>query len=52
MKKVYCINNNCPFKSCDKHLKRCRSKKRKVCVANYDSVCREYISWLLNNSKD
>ena len=46
--KTYCINGNCPFKSCKKHLKHCRSKKRKVWVANYDGVCRKYISWLVN----
>ncbi len=46
--KTYCINKECPFKSCEKHLKHCRAKKRKVLVANYDGVCREYISWLLD----
>ena len=50
MKKVYCINNECPFKSCKKHIKHCRAKKSKVWVANYDGVCRDYISWLLDKS--
>lgn len=45
--KTYCINGNCPFKSCKKHLKHCRSKKRKILVDSYDSVCRDYISWLV-----
>lgn len=40
MKKVYCVNNECP----------CRAKKNKVWAANYDGVCRDYISWLLNKS--
>lgn len=48
--KTYCINGNCPFKSCKKHLKHCRSKKRKVWVANYDGVCRKYISWLVDEA--
>ena len=48
--KTYCINNNCPFISCNKHLKRCRANKRKICVANFDGVCREYISWLVDIS--
>ena len=48
--KTYCINKECPFKSCEKHLKHCRAKKRKVLVANYDGVCRDYISWLLDKS--
>ena len=47
MKKVYCINNECPFKSCNRHLTHCRAKKRKVWVANYDGVCSKYIGWLV-----
>ena len=46
--KTYCINNNCPFTSCKKHLKHCRAKKRKIKIANYDGVCRRYISWLVD----
>ena len=45
--KTYCINKECPFKSCEKHLKHCRAKKRKVLVANYDGVCREYIGYIV-----
>lgn len=47
MKKVYCINNECPFKSCKRHLTHCRAKKRKVWVANYDGICSKYIGWLV-----
>lgn len=50
MKKVYCINGDCPFKSCKKHLAHCRAKKRKVWVASYDGVCKKYISYLVNKS--
>ena len=45
--KTYCINNGCPFTSCEKHLKKCRAKKRKVSVANFDGVCKKYLRWLL-----
>ena len=47
MKKVYCINNNCPFKSCEKHLIHCRAKKRRIWVADYVGVCRIYIGWIV-----
>lgn len=47
--KVYCINKNCPFKSCKKHIKRCRAKTRKIWVANSDGVCKKYIRWLIDS---
>lgn len=46
--KTYCINGSCPFKSCKKHLKHCRAKKRKVYMANFDGVCRKYIGHLID----
>lgn len=49
--KTYCINYNCPFKSCGKHLKHCRAKKGKISVANYDGTCREYIAWLVGEAE-
>lgn len=43
---TYCINAECPFKDCERHLRR--AKSRFVSVANYDGVCRRYIGHLLN----
>lgn len=49
--KTYCINLGCPFKECDKHLNQIRNVERKdkyVKVAALDSVCRDYIGYLLD----
>lgn len=43
---TYCINSECPFRDCEKHLSKSRSKG-KVYVANYYSTCRRYITWVL-----
>lgn len=48
--KTYCINSDCPFKKCDKHLQQLKKLKDKsgyVKVASLDSVCRDYISYLI-----
>lgn len=44
---VYCRNNQCPFKDCDKHISKAKNLYE-VYVANFDGVCRRYISWLLD----
>jgi hypothetical protein len=49
--KTYCINLGCPFKECDKHLNQIRNvecKDKYVKVAALDSVCRDYIGYLLD----
>lgn len=48
--KVYCCNNNCPFKDCDKHLNNVRNlaKQTVISVANLDGVCKRYISHLVD----
>ena len=49
--KTYCVNNNCPFKKCDKHLwqlKKVKDKSGYVKVANFDGVCKDYLSYLLD----
>ena len=43
---TYCINSECPFRDCEKHLTKSRGKG-KVYVANYYGVCRRYITWVL-----
>lgn len=45
--KTYCINNDCPFKDCDKHLSQSKIKKGIIKVANFDGVCKRYLSYLL-----
>lgn len=46
---VYCSNGNCPFGDCKKHLKNLaeRNIKERICVADFDGVCRRYIGWLV-----
>ena len=52
---TYCINNLCPFKECERHpskiSKAAIKGKGDVSVANYDGVCRKYISYLVNEAK-
>lgn len=43
---TYCINAKCPFKDCERHLRR--AKSRIVSVANFDGVCRRYIDHLMD----
>ena len=53
--KVYCINEDCPFTDCDKHLIQLsdvNSDDKYVTVANLDSVCRKYIGYLVNKQWD
>ena len=48
--KIYCVNTDCPFKQCDKHLrqlKKIKDKGQYVKVANLDSVCEDYLYYLL-----
>ena len=52
--KTYCVNIDCPFKKCDKHLQQLRKIKDKsqyVKVANLDSVCEDYLYYLLEEIK-
>ena len=54
-RKIYCINTTCPFTICEKHLNKLKPTKYKeayVKVADYDGVCRDYISYVLNNIKE
>ena len=53
--KAYCINCNCPFKKCDKHLsqlKKVKDKSKYVKVASLDSVCRDYLYYLLYEEEE
>ena len=43
---TYCINSECPFRDCEKHLSKSRSKG-KIYVANFDGICKRYITWML-----
>lgn len=53
--KTYCVNANCPFKKCDKHLQQLEnmdSKIEHINTANFDSVCRDYLYYLLNEIRE
>ena len=50
--KTYCINTNCPFTECDKHLdqlKKNQCEDEYVRVAAFDSVCRDYLGYLIDD---
>lgn len=44
--KSYCINNECPYSTCDKHSSQLKEQTSKRTFVEYDKVCRKYISWL------
>lgn len=46
--KTYCINADCPFTECDKHLHQLKNKDGYVNVAAFDSVCSDYIYYLID----
>ena len=49
--KTYCVNSDCPFKKCDKHLqqlKKIKDKSGYVKVASLDGVCKDYLYYLLD----
>lgn len=48
---IYCVNSDCPFKKCDKHLQQLKKLKDKsgyVKVVSLDSVCMDYLYYLLD----
>ena len=47
---TYCVNSDCPFKDCDKHLsqlKKMGDQNGQVIIADLDSVCRHYMHYIL-----
>lgn len=49
--KTYCVNADCPFKKCDKHLqqlKKAKDRSEYVKVASLDGVCKDYLHYLLD----
>ena len=53
---TYCINGQCPFKDCERHpskiSKAAIQGAEYVSVANFDGVCRRYISNLVDEQKE
>lgn len=43
---TYCINNNCPFKDCDKHMTYIPIKEGVYTLKAFDAVCERYIKFL------
>lgn len=55
LNKTYCINADCPFKKCDKHvwqLRNIKDKTQEISVAAFDGVCRDYLSYLVSKLKE
>ena len=53
--KTYCVNADCPFKECDKHLqqlKKVQDKSKYIKVASLDSVCKDYLHYLLDEIQE
>lgn len=53
--KTYCVNVGCPFKECDKHLqqlKKVKDKNEYVKIASLDSVCKDYLCYLLDEIEE
>ena len=52
---TYCINKQCPFKECERHLSKiseaCINGRGYVSVANLDGVCRKYIAYLADEAE-
>lgn len=42
---AYCINPDCPFDDCDRHIKQLEGKEGIYTFAGFDAICRRYIAW-------
>lgn len=52
---TYCVNADCPFKECDKHLqqlKKVKDKSEYIKVASLDGVCKDYLHYLLDEIEE
>lgn len=49
---TYCINNECPFKDCERHLDRVKGCDGYISVAALDGVCRRYLSHLVEECEN
>ena len=47
---TYCINTQCPFTDCNRHLCRLQKQKGTVKVANLDGVCKRHINYIVDVS--
>lgn len=43
---TYCINNDCPFKDCERHMAQIPTKEGVYTLANFDGVCKRYIKFV------
>ena len=43
---TYCINNDCPFKDCYRHIAQIPTKEGIYSLANFDGVCERYIKFV------
>ena len=44
---TYCINRDCPFKDCERHLDNVKDCSGYIRVAALDGVCTRYIGHLV-----
>lgn len=51
---TFCVNAGCPFKDCERHMSRiadaCIKGGGYVSVSNLDSICKRYISYLVEEA--
>ena len=47
---TYCVNAQCPFKDCERHISKAGSGL--VSVASLDGVCRRYLVQILKEERD
>lgn len=49
---AYCINKDCPYKDCDRHISHLEGKTGTYTFANLDGVCKRYIRYLMGGSDE
>lgn len=52
---TYCLNGDCPFKSCERHhskIKKAAEPKGYVSVADFGGTCKRYLELILEECKD
>lgn len=45
---TYCVNSDCPFKYCERHMANIQVKSGEYSFADFDSVCERYIRYLVS----
>lgn len=50
---TYCANEACPFKDCERQLRRAKGfpPGTQISVSDFSGMCRRYISWLVDRER-